>query len=66
MPVLNFLDYPMLQFHHATIKKDSLVENGGDFDQKKLLLFLEAQGHSDLEIKSITASVEDCFMELAG
>ena len=52
--------------HHATIKNESLVENGGEFDQKKLLLFLEAQGHSDLEIKSITASVEDCFMELAG
>lgn len=51
--------------HHITLKKESLIENGGNFSQDKLLEFLKHKNHSDVSIHSITASVEDCFMELA-
>ena len=52
--------------HHITIKQESLIENGGNFDHEKLLHFLEEKNHSEIDIKSIKASIEDCFMELAG
>lgn len=52
--------------HHITVRKDSLKENGGDFDQAHLLQYLKVRDHEELDIKSITAGIEDCFMELAG
>jgi len=52
--------------HHITVRKDSLIENGGDFDHENLFQFLTTKKHTEVEIKSITASIEDCFMELAG
>lgn len=52
--------------HHITIKKDCLIENGGNFSYEKLNDFLKEKNHNDIEIKSIIASIEDCFMELAG
>lgn len=52
--------------HHVTVQKDSLIENGGDFDQENLLKYLQDKNHGELDIKSITAGIEDCFMELAG
>lgn len=51
--------------HHITISKDRLSENGGNFDRDKLLQYLKREGHADIEIKPISAGVEDCFMELA-
>lgn len=51
--------------HHITIKQDNLLENGGDFTPNKLYDFLEKKDHSEISIKPITASIEDCFMELA-
>jgi len=52
--------------HHITIKKDSLIENGGEFDQMNLRKFLEEKDHLEIDIKPIPAGIEDCFMELAG
>jgi len=52
--------------HHITIKPERSAENGGDFTHKKLEHFLKEKNHVEIEIKSITASIEDCFMELAG
>lgn len=52
--------------HHITIKKDSLKENGGEFDQDKLTHFLQEKNHTEIDINPITAGIEDCFMELAG
>jgi hypothetical protein len=39
------------------------VENGFAFDELKV--FLESEGHTDIEIQSIMPSVEDCFMALS-
>lgn len=52
--------------HHITIKKHSLTENGGEFDRENLLQYLKDKEHEEIDIKSITAGIEDCFMELAG
>lgn len=52
--------------HHITIKSETLAGNGGDFDTEKLERYLKEKKHTDIEIKSITAGIEDCFMELAG
>ena len=39
------------------------VESGFAFDELKV--FLEGEGHTDIEIQSIQPSVEDCFMALS-
>jgi ABC-2 type transport system ATP-binding protein len=52
--------------HHVTIKKNSLLENGGDFNHETLLQYLKEKKHSEIDIHTITAGIEDCFMELAG
>lgn len=44
--------------HHTTI---SQIE----YTTEKLNLYLEKLGHKELSIKHITASIEDCFLELA-
>ena len=51
--------------HHIPIKPETLVGNGGDFDAEKLERYLKEKKHTDIEIKTITAGIEDCFMELA-
>lgn len=52
--------------HHVTIRKHSLTENGVAFNHKNLLQYLTDKEHKEIDIKSITAGIEDCFMELAG
>lgn len=52
--------------HHITVKQENLKQNGGDFNPGILHDFLEQKNHKEIEIKSITAGIEDCFMELAG
>ncbi|WP_020529922.1 ABC transporter ATP-binding protein [Flexithrix dorotheae] len=51
--------------HHITIKKESLVENGGNFSIEKLTSELSKKGHQGIHIEPIKAGIEDCFMELA-
>jgi ABC-type multidrug transport system ATPase subunit len=52
--------------HHITIARESLRDTENQFDHRKLQQFLEAKGHKEVEVHSIEASIEDCFMELAG
>jgi ABC-2 type transport system ATP-binding protein len=52
--------------HHITIAPASLRNNENRFDHAKLRQFLEAKGHKEVAVSSIAASIEDCFMELAG
>ena len=52
--------------HHITLKQESLTQNGGNFNPDVLHDFLLRKNHKEIEIKSITAGIEDCFMELAG
>jgi len=52
--------------HHITIKKESVDDKPKGFDHEKLYQFLDEKGHKEIEIHSIKASIEDCFMELAG
>lgn len=51
--------------HHITIKQESIEKNAGNFNHSELHEYLTQNSHSEISIKSITASVEDCFMELA-
>jgi ABC-type multidrug transport system ATPase subunit len=51
--------------HHITIKPENLVAHGGEFDPEKLNQYLIDKKHHGIEIHSITAGIEDCFMELA-
>lgn len=51
--------------HHITIKPESLSDNGGNFTTQKLEEYLSQNNHTGIAIKAITASIEDCFMELA-
>lgn len=51
--------------HHITINQEKLHKEK-EFTQSELLDYLKENEHSEIEIKSITASIEDCFMELAG
>ena len=46
--------------------QENLKQNGGDFNPDILHDFLQEKNHKEIEIKSITAGIEDCFMELAG
>ena len=52
--------------HHVTVRKESLDSASDVFDYEKLQHFLEERGHREIEINAIEASIEDCFMELAG
>lgn len=52
--------------HHITIRKERLGGHGGSFSHEELKHFLSEKDHSDVEIKTIRAGIEDCFMELAG
>lgn len=45
--------------HHITI-------NNGKFETDELDNYLKRLGHQELTIKPITASIEDCFLELTG
>jgi len=51
--------------HHVTIKSEALTE-GQIFDERILRAYLKDQGHEEIEINPISASIEDCFMELIG
>jgi len=49
--------------HHVAIKPGALTD-GQIFSKQKLWTYLKDRGHEDIEIKPISASIEDCFMEL--
>ena len=51
--------------HHITINQNSLSDSKG-FTTEDLKKYLSEKGHSELSINPITASIEDCFLELAG
>lgn len=44
--------------HHATLSNENYTVEGMEE-------FLRARGHENIEIKTIAATIEDCFMELA-
>jgi len=46
------------EFHHLTFKENSPV------NQQLLLKALEMLGHTSLELKEITPTIEDCFIQL--
>ena len=46
--------------HHVTIE-----QNGNNYTIDELNNYLESKNHSELSIKPISASIEDCFLELA-
>ena len=51
--------------HHITISTDSSLKNNEAFSQETLHMYLVDKQHEEIEIKSITAGIEDCFLELA-
>ena len=51
--------------HHATLKQGYLTDEKKPLSPDVLQLFLQDQGHKEIVIHAIRASVEDCFMELA-
>jgi ABC-2 type transport system ATP-binding protein len=46
------------EYHHIAFKDDS------DAVRKKLLRYLESEGHQHLEIQPTTPTIEDCFIDL--
>jgi len=46
------------EFHHITFKNDTETAH------KNLISSLEKQGHSRIEMKLITPTIEDCFINL--
>ena len=48
--------YPFGQFHHVVLKKE--------FNVDQLKKTLKGMGHNDLQLKTGTVTIEDCFMEL--
>ena len=46
------------EYHHIAFQNDS------DEAGKNLLRYLESEGHQNLEIKPITPTIEDCFIDL--
>jgi ABC-type multidrug transport system ATPase subunit len=46
------------EFHHLTF------ENNSSENQQSLLKDLESKGHTSLEMKEITPTIEDCFIQL--
>lgn len=48
--------YAFGEYHHFTLKEDD--------DREKLKKDLEAKDHKNLEIKTIKATIEDCFIQL--
>ncbi len=51
--------------HHVTINND-IRFNGGTYTADALAEELDKKGHTELIITPIKATVEDCFLELAG
>jgi len=51
--------------HHVTIANLD-VKNQQVYTEEKLGEYLKDYGHTNVEIKAISASIEDCFMELIG
>ena len=49
--------------HHVTIKPGAM-KDGHLFDKQVLWAYLADLGHEEVEINPISASIEDCFMEL--
>lgn len=49
--------YAFGDFHHATITNDNL-------NREVLKEYLTEQGHTDIQVLKINATIEDCFMEL--
>lgn len=52
--------------HHITLNADPRNSSGERLSKNQLIAFLEKRDHRDIEIDEIRASIEDCFMELAG
>jgi len=50
--------------HHISVDKSSYLEEGDDW-KIKLLKYLEYKRHRHILIEEISATVEDCFMELS-
>jgi len=48
--------YSYGEYHHAVMKKN--------YSDESLLSFLESKGHNNIAMHSVTASIEDCFMQL--
>ncbi|MBI5217830.1 MAG: ABC transporter ATP-binding protein [Bacteroidia bacterium] len=49
--------YPFGEFLHYTAKEN-------DIDMKEIIKYLEQKDHEGIEMREITANIEDCFMEL--
>jgi ABC-type multidrug transport system ATPase subunit len=58
-----FSSYAFGDSHHITLKQSNLNQ-GVSFTEEDLKKFLEQQHHTDIEIKPIKASIEDCFMQM--
>jgi ABC-2 type transport system ATP-binding protein len=52
--------------HHITLKKEDISSGPNALSISELENYLREKGHKSIEIECIDASVEDCFMELAG
>ena len=48
--------YPFGEYHHVVLKDEK--------EKDQLKNYLQHQTHHDLEIKTVTPDIEDCFMEL--
>lgn len=48
--------YPFGEYHHAVMK--------AGYDEHRLNSYLQQQGHTDVEVKTIEPDIEDCFMDL--
>src|SRR5207302_7683912 len=51
--------YPFGDFLHYTDKREK-------FDTSEVLDYLKAKGHEQIEMKTISPNIEDCFIELMG
>jgi ABC-2 type transport system ATP-binding protein len=52
--------------HHVTLLDTNDSSRRDSLSPSQLKTFLEKKRHSEVEISQIPASIEDCFMELAG
>jgi ABC-type multidrug transport system ATPase subunit len=48
--------YSYGEYHHAVMKKN--------YNTESLTRYLELKGNSNIEMHSVTPSIEDCFMQL--
>ena len=51
--------------HHVTIDKKSKYFESEESAKGKIESFLNANGHSEISIHPIEATIEDCFMDLS-